>query len=94
LPDFAFWRTVAVMANLIREIDTAAKKAGLAQRKDLAEALGISEGYLSDLMNSRKDFSPATLKKIAVTLQVNIRQARRWQKIGAIRCGWQIGEAA
>ena len=40
--------------------------AGFPNQRKAADALGITQGYLSDLVNCRRDISPAILEKLGL----------------------------
>jgi transcriptional regulator with XRE-family HTH domain len=88
LARFAIVRILSGMTDLAKEITRHAKKAGIDQRKDLAERIGISRPHMSDLMNGRKQWTVPLITATANALSVGPRVADRWKKLAAAARGW------
>lgn len=79
--------------TLRAEIVAAAKADGILTQVKLANALGYSPQYISDLFKpGRKALTPTIVKKAARRFKVDAAMAQRWQHLGALESGWQIGE--
>ncbi len=86
---FADLRSIPVMTKLREEIDEVAAHRGL-NRKQVATMIDLSPAYFSDLMNRRREFSPAIVKALTDGLKLTATRARRWQRLGAIEAGWEL----
>lgn len=81
--------------ELRAEIRRAAANKGMRTQGELAEALGLSGAYLTDIFKSRRRLTPEIVRRAAAVLAVQPARALRWQKLGALESGWQIdGKAA
>lgn len=80
----------AMPLDVTREIERAAKQAGITERKDLAVALGISKQLMSDLMNGNRRWTSRQLENLIAKLKVPPATAKRWHKECAVADGWKI----
>lgn len=72
-------------------LSTALKKLSAGHKQsDIAKRLGVSQAYLSDMLNGRRRINPPMLDKLADLLSIDRKSIARLHKVGAREQGWRV----
>lgn len=74
-----------VVAALREIIETTGMKQNV-----LAEHAGISQAYLSDVLNGRRNLTPTLLERLLGVLGASPRLSKTMHRMGARAAGWII----
>jgi len=75
--------------SLIDTVKARLTKAGLNQ-SELADAMGISQAYVSDLMHGRRGMTPSLVGRVSIALKLSRGDHTKVNMLGARASGWDI----